>query len=63
MAQPGTIKVDIDITAARRKVRGLLSLAREANAELAKLDEVLAGLETKRAELAELGINLVLEEN
>ena len=62
MAQPDstvTVRIDADLTPLRRKVKAILSLAREANQELAALEERWAATEAK---LAEFGIRLVLEE-
>lgn len=58
MAQAPAISIQLDTASARRKLRRLLSLAREANAELANLDDQLAALEARAGELAEYGIKL-----
>ncbi len=58
MAQPGEITVKLDTREARKSVRALLSLARDANAALARLDEQFTALEAHAEELAAYGIRL-----
>lgn len=67
-AQSVRINVEADVEPAKRQVRRLINVAREANAELARLLESLTALERRlqrldeaEAKLAEYGIKLEVE--
>lgn len=63
MAKPAVVNVKVnvqlDVSAARRQVRRMQTVAREVAQELARLDEALAQMEGREAALAHYGIQLV----